>query len=97
MKVKWGRHSVDFSYPDPINNHITKEKHMTQKQKTLLARMARTIAATFLGLAAAWLTGPEGAELVSNAQAQSFIVMVVVPTLLTVDKLLRYGRDEGEE
>jgi hypothetical protein len=97
MKITWGKHTNNIDYPDPTHHHITKEIHMTKKQKTLIARMGRTLGATAIGLVAAWLSGPEGLELVGNAQAQSFVVMVVVPTLITLDKMLRYGADEGEE
>lgn len=70
---------------------------MTKKQKTLMARMGRTLAATTAGLLAAWLAGPNHLDWVQNAEAQSFIVAVIVPILITVDKMLRYGADEGEE
>lgn len=96
MRIKLVRHNYLVT-DDPINNHITKEIHMTNKQKVLVARMLRTLVATFIGLAAAWLAGPNGVDLIEDPQARSFVVMVVVPTLITLDKMLRYGRDEGEE
>lgn len=70
---------------------------MSKKQKVILARFIRTIAATVIGLVAAWLAGPEALELVGGPQAQSFVVMVVVPALISLDKMLRFGSDEGEE
>jgi len=97
MKITWGSHSKELPYPDAVHSHITKEIHMTNKQKTILARLARTVVATVAGLLAAWLAGPNATELVSSPQMQSFIVMVIVPTLITLDKVLRYGADEGEE
>ena len=70
---------------------------MSAKKKTLIARMVRTLAATFVGLLAAWATGPDALELVGSVEAQSFVTMVVVPTLITVDKVLRYGSDADDE
>ena len=69
---------------------------MSAKRKTIIARLARTLAATVVGLLAAWAAGPDALELVGNVQAQSFVTMVVVPTLITLDKMLRYGSDADE-
>lgn len=69
---------------------------MTSKQKTLTLRMARTLAATLMGLLAAWVSGPEVLNLVDGAAAQSFVLMVVVPMLTSLDKALRWGNDPGE-
>jgi len=64
---------------------------MTHKQKTLVGRAVRTLVATVAGLVAAYLAGPHGVEWIHDAQTQSFVVMVIVPVLVTVEKLFRYG------
>lgn len=70
---------------------------VTHKRKTVLLRLVRTLAATLAGLLAAWLSGPEALGLISDPASQSFVVAVVVPTLVAIDKMLRYGSDDGEE
>jgi len=97
MKIVWGNHKNPDGYPDPINHHITKETQMTHKKKTLVGRAVRTLVATAAGVLAAYLAGPHGVDWLHDAQAQSFVIMVVVPVLITVDKLFRYGSDTGEE
>ena len=83
---------------NPYNKYINhkKEDLVTKKQKTLLARLTRTLVATVAGLLATWLSGPAGLKLVSDPTAQSFMLAVVIPTLITVDKFFRYGSDDGE-
>lgn len=69
---------------------------MSDKQKTVLMRFVRTTVATLAGVLAGWLAGPEAAELVDNDQAQMVITMVVIPGLVALDKMWRYGNDPGE-
>jgi len=94
LKITHGSHNPE--HPSNIHNQITKENIMSAKRKTIIARLARTLAATVVGLLAAWAAGPDALELVGNVQAQSFVTMVVVPTLITLDKMLRYGSDADE-
>lgn len=70
---------------------------MSIKRKTIVARAVRTLAATAAGVLAGYLAGPHGVDWLHDAQAQSFVVMVIVPVLVTADKLLRYGSEPGEE
>jgi len=97
MKIVWGNHRSIDGYPDPIHHHITKETYMSIKRKTIVARAVRTLAATAAGVLAGYLAGPHGVDWLHDAQAQSFVVMVIVPVLVTADKLLRYGSEPGEE
>jgi hypothetical protein len=97
VKTLWGRHTRKYyGYPDPTNDRIPKEIKMSDRRKTVLMRALRTAGATFIGFLAAWLAGPEAADLVESEQAQTLIAMVVVPTLVALDKMLRYGSDAGE-
>lgn len=85
--------------PPTFNNYknTTKETPiMSHKKKTVLLRFARTMGATMLGLLAAWLSGPDGLSLVKDPVAQSFIVAVIVPTLVAANKAIRYGSEPGE-
>lgn len=87
--------------PDIVDTHIhtTKEAptmKMNKKQKTVLLRFVRTLAATAIGFTAAWLAGPEVTALVDDPTIQSLILVVVVPTLVAANKALRYGSDDGE-
>ena len=70
---------------------------MTAKRKTILGRAARTIIATGAGLLAAYLAGPHGMDWIKDPQLQSFVIMVVTPMLITIDKAMRWGSDAGEE
>lgn len=92
MKILFSTHQNN-----PYKLKYPKEEQLTKKNKVLVARMLRTLAATVVGLVAAWLAGPDGLELVSDPVVESFVVAVIVPALITLDKMLRYGADAGEE
>lgn len=94
MRISHSKHSINpYLKYSPKND---KEERVTKKRKVLLARLVRTLTATVVGLVAAWLSGPEGLSLVKDPAAQSFVVAVVIPTLITIDKMLRYGKDEDD-
>ena len=68
---------------------------MTQKRKTIALRFIRSLAAVVVTSLAAWLAGPDAAELV-GAQVQGLIIAFGVPMLVALDKWLRYGQDEDD-
>lgn len=94
MRIKYSSHNSNPYLKYSSENK--KEERVTKKRKVLLARLVRTLTATVVGLVAAWLSGPDGLSLIEDPAAQSFVVAVVIPTLVTIDKMLRYGQDEDD-
>ena len=70
---------------------------MNKKQKTVLLRWARTLGATVLGLAGAWLAGPQALDLIKDPTQQILVASFLIPTLTALEKTLRYGSGEGED
>lgn len=68
---------------------------MTKKQKVVLKRGARSLAAIVVAAVAGWVAGPEALDVLGQ-QGQAIAVAVGVPALLMLDKYLRYGADGGE-
>ena len=83
--------------PSILPNYLyyTKETEMTYKQKVILMRFVRSAAAMVVTAFTAWVAGPDAAELVGS-QAQTLIVAVGVPLLISADKWLRYGSDDDD-
>lgn len=61
---------------------------MTRKQATA-RRGLKGLVAVIVGFAAAWAAGPEAVDIVGK-EAQAFIVAVVVPSLLALNKYWNY-------
>ena len=97
MKVTRGANEIKFDGTvDPITiETLTKETIMTAKRKTILMRFVRSGAAMLVSFLAAWVAGPDAADLVGT-DMQTFIVAVGVPFLVSLDKNLRYGRDNDD-
>ena len=68
---------------------------LTTKWKTVILRGIRSAAAVAVASLAAYVTGPEVTALIP-AGYQFLVVGAVVPSLLALEKWLRYGGDPGE-
>ena len=68
---------------------------MTYKRKVIILRFARSLGAMAVAALAAWVAGPDAAELVGE-QVQALIVAFGVPALVSLDKILRYGSDDDD-
>jgi len=67
---------------------------MTDKQKVVLMRFARTLGAVLVASLAAYLVGPDAADVVPK-EWLPFVVAVVAPTLTAAEKALRTPSDLG--
>ncbi len=68
---------------------------MSKKTKTVLLRVLRALGATVIASVAAFLAGPDVAEIVPGGY-QFLVTGITVPLLLGLEKYLRYGGDPGE-
>ncbi len=60
--------------------------------KVIVMRFLRGLGAVLLAFLAAWLVGPDAADLIPE-DLQVLLVTVVAPALLALEKLLRDGGD----
>ncbi len=60
--------------------------------KVIVMRFLRGLGAVLLAFLAAWLVGPDAADLIPE-NMQILLVTVVAPALLALEKLLRDGGD----
>jgi len=67
------------------------------KRNTVAMRFARTLGATLVGFAAAWLVGPDAASVITNPTYQALLAGLLVPALVALEKSLRYGSEKGED
>lgn len=61
-------------------------------KKVILLRGLRSLGAVVLGFLAAWVVGPDALELVPDAY-DNYVVVIVAPVLLALEKLIRDGGD----
>lgn len=68
---------------------------MTHRQKTVLLRFGRTLAAAVVAAVVAWLASPEVADVIPKAYIP-LVTVALTPMLTALEKSLRYGKEPGE-